>query len=621
MSELIGGYRLGELSGSGATASVFAAEDAQTGERVALKVLHPHLSEREVDRERFLAGAQHRVAHPNVIGIRGAGEQISGTTTVCWIALDWAEGEPLARRLRRGALAPAEVRELADGLLRALAAVHDSGLVHRDVSTSNVLVPARALVRAADVRLIDVDRLAWTGEASLGDDALGPDPSADGALRVVANPDFAAPEQRAGLPLDRRGDLFSAAAVIYAAATGHPPYRAGRRDALLSGGVVTPPIASVDGADVPVEVDRALAAALSPVPLRRPRDAEELRRRIVEALAGAGAVADDAVDAEAAGAAGAGGGTGGIAAAQPDAVTRVLGATGAGISGPRASASPSDHTARDAVTAVIPPRAARASGARAAAPAPVGPAVRPAADPAAAPDDDARDRPLRGRGGLIALVAVVLALAGIATLPALAGTEAEPQERTTATASPSAAPSTSATPTVPSRPSTAAPPADTALPELVGLGLGEATSRLAAIGVEVGIVSEVDSASPASTVVRAPTSVPAGSRVDLVVASGRNVVPDVAGLTIADGRARLSAAGFGVAGASDDDEAGTAPGASATASRITGTSPIAGTSLPIGTVVELRATRIPASPSPSASPSATSTPRPSASPSAARGPS
>ncbi|TPW77147.1 protein kinase domain-containing protein [Schumannella soli] len=671
-SDLIGGYRLGELSGSGATASVFAATHVATGERAALKVLHPHLSVRAVDRERFLAGAQHRVVHPNVIAIRGAGEQRSGDTVVCWIALDWADGEPLARRLRRGPLAPIEVRELAEGLLSALAAVHGSGLVHRDVSASNVLVPASGAVRAADVRLIDVDRLAWSGEASLGDDVLGLDPTArreagaggaevaDGgaesgspgsasaaalAPRIVANPDYAAPEQLAGLPLDRRGDLFSAAAVLFAAATGHPPYRGARRDALLSGGVVTPPIASVEGADVPIEVDRALAEALAASPLRRPRDAEELRRRMVDALAGLGPIAaasgvgarpsgdtaDDGVRS------GAGASVVGGVGSAVDAPTRVLAAGGAtaaistaAISGSASGSTPAPAPAsasRDARTEVVTRRARSAAGSPAQSSTPRGSAdarsasARSSHSVAAAGSGATGDRVAepaaessRGRGGLIAAVAILLGVAGIATLPALAdagGTGEAVHDRGTVSAAPSSTPTPSAPANRGPRPTAStAPQPELALPDLAGMGLGEATSRLAQLGLEVGVVSESDSPEPQSTVLSAPASAPAGSRVDLVVASGRNRVPEVGGLTLAAARDALTAAGFGVTVTDGSGSTGD-PGAAFLAS---GTNPIAGTSVAIGTVIELRVT----SSTPSASPSPG---RPSPSPSAVRGPS
>ncbi|GAB3396737.1 hypothetical protein GCM10027515_00150 [Schumannella luteola] len=661
--DLIGGYRLGELSGSGATASVFAATHVATGERAALKVLHPHLSVRAIDRERFLAGAQHRVAHPNVIAIRGAGEQRSGETVVCWIALDWADGEPLARRLRRAALAPIEVRELADGLLSALSAVHASGLVHRDVSTSNVLVPASGPVRAADVQLIDVDRLAWSGEASLGDDVLGLDPTAepDGdvdrgagsepesrtAPRVVANPDFAAPEQLAGLPLDRRGDLFSAAAVLFAAATGLPPYRGARRDALLAGGVLTPPIASVDGADVPIEVDRVLAEALSASPLRRPRDAEELRRRMVDALASLGPIAD--ASAGPAGATDTSGRTAGPLgrtatgigpATGADAPTRVLDAGGAPVaSGASAGAAATGAAAsRDARTEIVQRRTRPIATAGSTSAACLGAGAERAASTAAPSGTDPTSSgaahpvgsPARGRGGLIAAVAILLGVAGIATLPALAdagGGRDSVREHGTISASPTASASASARPTRAAQQPTAPTAAlDVVLPDLAGMGLGEATSRLAELGLAVGVVSESDSPQAQSTVLSAPATAVAGSRVDLVVASGRNRVPEVSGLTVAAAQDALTAAGFGsnVTGAAAGSGSGSGSGSggstgagtgdSGTALVATGTSPIAGTSVAIGTVIELRVT----SRAPSASPSPA---RPSPSPSAARGPS
>ncbi len=87
-SRLISGrYRLGELLGTGGSASVFAAVDEHNGAPVALKILHPHLSDRPTARDAFLAEARRAepLRHPNIVGVLGVGVDESGEAPLAWI--------------------------------------------------------------------------------------------------------------------------------------------------------------------------------------------------------------------------------------------------------------------------------------------------------------------------------------------------------------------------------------------------------------------------------------------------------------------------------------------------------------------------------------------------------
>src|SRR4051812_18435984 len=104
-------FRLGELLGTGGSASVFAAVDVITGHPVALKVLHPHYSENEALRESFFREARRiqAVVHPNVVGVLGVGVHDSGARDasgrdphpIAWIALERQAGANLAEHVSR----------------------------------------------------------------------------------------------------------------------------------------------------------------------------------------------------------------------------------------------------------------------------------------------------------------------------------------------------------------------------------------------------------------------------------------------------------------------------------------------------------------------------------------
>ncbi|MEZ6184676.1 MAG: serine/threonine-protein kinase [Planctomycetota bacterium] len=209
----IPGYKLLEVRGVGAMATVYVALQTRLERRVALKVLHEHTA-RDLDyRERFLreAKAAARLNHQNVVRAYEAG--------VCdgryWFAMELVEGEDLSDRLNReGSLSEDEALHIAGEIARALEAAEEHGMVHRDVKPENVLLGDDGAVKLADLGLAKVE-----GDASL---------TADGySLGTVA---FFSPEQcRGARDLDVRSDLFALGGTLYTMLTGSFPF--GRGDA------------------------------------------------------------------------------------------------------------------------------------------------------------------------------------------------------------------------------------------------------------------------------------------------------------------------------------------------------------------------------------------------------
>ncbi|WP_157416762.1 serine/threonine-protein kinase, partial [Agromyces allii] len=364
-----GRYRLGELLGSGGSASAFAAVDVETGERVALKVLHPHLSEAPAARDAFLAEARRMqsLRHPNIAGVLDVGVHDGSGDPIAWIALELAGGMSLSEHVERhGPLPVAEALSVADGVLRALEAAHADGLIHRDVSPANVMVAVDAHGRlgADGVRLLDFGLADAAGRAAVGDDILRsetahddarePGPADGGPAGVIGNVAYMSPEQLRGEPVDERGDLYQVGGLLHFALTGRAPFPRTTPGATMRAHLGSPPpVPSVLDSRIPRDVDRIVVRAMLKDPADRFADAAAMRSAVEAAIPGA---------VGAAGAAGAAGlGTMPDAppftAASPDAVrTRMLGSTRLPTS---ASASGSADT-----TAVIA-RAGRPAGAAA----------------------------------------------------------------------------------------------------------------------------------------------------------------------------------------------------------------------------------------------------------------
>jgi serine/threonine protein kinase len=127
-------YRVEGVIGEGGMATVYAAQNVETGERVAVKVLDPRTKDGFL-RELLLAA---RVKHPNVVRVHDYGLMNDPETP--YLVMDLLEGKTLLRECRRRPLGRHAAVELFDGILAALEVAHDKGVVHRDIKPSNLFL-------------------------------------------------------------------------------------------------------------------------------------------------------------------------------------------------------------------------------------------------------------------------------------------------------------------------------------------------------------------------------------------------------------------------------------------------------------------------------------------------
>jgi hypothetical protein len=183
--------------------SVYRARDLETGQIVALKVLH---LERPFDLIRFGREATllAKVHHPNVVDYVAHGE-FEG---VHYLVQEWVEGVTLAEKLEAVGITAPEAVEVAIGLAGALAATHAHGIIHRDIKPANIILAGD---RFDGVKLVDF------GIARLTSDA--------GVLtrtgRLVGTPSYMAPEQARGLVnIEAAADIWALGCVLYEALSG-----------------------------------------------------------------------------------------------------------------------------------------------------------------------------------------------------------------------------------------------------------------------------------------------------------------------------------------------------------------------------------------------------------------
>lgn len=212
-------YRLVKKIGEGASGEVFEAEHIELGRKYAVKVLsaaHAAASD-SVERFRREARAIASLSHPNLVRLHDFGKSLDGRVFLVMELLDGKTLDVHAERSgdteeRRGGLPWREATRLAIQVAHALEAAHLAGLVHRDLKPQNLF-----LTSDGELKLLDF------GVAMALADTADSEKRQKG-FAVFGTPEYMAPEQVAGEPVDARCDLYALGCVLYELVTGSRPF-------------------------------------------------------------------------------------------------------------------------------------------------------------------------------------------------------------------------------------------------------------------------------------------------------------------------------------------------------------------------------------------------------------
>lgn len=217
---LAGRYRILESLGSGGMGEVYAAEDQDIGEQIAIKVIRPQtpFGPGLLDRLRREVQLARRVTHPNVCRVFDLGHHKHNNQDFLFLTMELIRGETLSSRLKREDKIPSsEALLIATQLCQALDAAHRAGILHRDFKTSNVmLIGSGGGVRAV-ITDFGIARLIRPQDESHGlTTAHG---------MVLGTPAYMSPEQLLGEDLTVASDIYSLGLVLYEMVTGSRPFR------------------------------------------------------------------------------------------------------------------------------------------------------------------------------------------------------------------------------------------------------------------------------------------------------------------------------------------------------------------------------------------------------------
>jgi serine/threonine-protein kinase len=288
---LNGEFRILQRIGTGGMGSVYKAEQPEMNRMVAIKILHPKLTNRPDLASRFRreARAMAQLTHPNTVKVFNYGELDDGSL---YIVMEFLEGRNLNRVVKRdGPLSVERAVPILIQVCGALQEAHSGGIIHRDLKPENIFL-------SKQMGLEEYPKVLDFGLAKVTEQQMRP-----GSVNltqegmVFGTPEFMSPEQAQGQPLEATSDIYSLAVILYEALTGKLPFDARSPMEYIQKHVVEPPIPVSDrvpGLKFPKGLDEVIAQALAKSPRDRYQSAIEFAAAL-RPFAGAGAALVDGI--------------------------------------------------------------------------------------------------------------------------------------------------------------------------------------------------------------------------------------------------------------------------------------------------------------------------------------
>lgn len=263
MGALFPGYEVLALLGQAGVAAIYKARQTALDRFVAIKLLSLDAARDRQFEGRFKREAQTLAGlnHPNLVSLYNFGQTTAGHL---YMVLEYVEGASLHDLVQHRSLTPARVVRIIGQVCEGLAAAHRAGFVHRDLRPANILVDVNGIAKVADFGL----------SRSIRQDA-GSALTLQGV--AVGTLDYMATEQRRGLAVDHRADIYTLGVVLYESLTGKVPRAAGMKPAS-------------ELAHLPPQIDGVIARAMHDDPAQRYQSAGEFKLALEAAPLHAAAV-------------------------------------------------------------------------------------------------------------------------------------------------------------------------------------------------------------------------------------------------------------------------------------------------------------------------------------------
>nr|WP_315268972.1 Stk1 family PASTA domain-containing Ser/Thr kinase [Microbacterium lemovicicum] len=271
---LSGRYRVDEVIGRGGMATVYRGYDLTLGRQVAIKILKHDLANDNSFRTRFRLEAQaaSRMAHPTIVRVYDAGEDSEVgpdgiARPIPYIVMELVRGRLLKDIISAGPVPVDDTVRYVDGILEALEYSHRAGVVHRDIKPGNVMVTDAGQVKVMD---FGIARAVSDSSSTVAE-----------TTAIIGTAAYFSPEQAKGEPVDARADLYSTGVVLYELLAGRPPFRGESPVAVAYQHVSEAPVSPSElVSTVSRGLDAVALRALAKDPFQRYQDAATFREAL-----------------------------------------------------------------------------------------------------------------------------------------------------------------------------------------------------------------------------------------------------------------------------------------------------------------------------------------------------
>jgi eukaryotic-like serine/threonine-protein kinase len=278
----LGRYKVTRQLDEGGMSRIYLACQTATNHEVVVKVLKPEFLAQSKPREHFRREIHimSRFQHPNAVEyLDSAPHDPAGPVLV----MEYLRGVDLSILMhRQGRFSPERAGRLIGQLCDVLQAVHDAGIIHRDIKPGNLMIVNPGTPEES-LKLMDFGLAKMTSTLYIAPDELQnyPEPSASGT------PEYICPEEVRGTGVDTRSDLYSVGVVLYELLAGRRPFQGADVQRLMRCHEDrTPPTFAEIGLrnEIPSAIEDVIRCCLNKQPDLRPRNATELALRYEQAL-------------------------------------------------------------------------------------------------------------------------------------------------------------------------------------------------------------------------------------------------------------------------------------------------------------------------------------------------
>lgn len=274
---VLGTCKLQKLIGQGGMGAVFLAQQSRPSKQVAVKVLLPVVPLAPHQQAAFLESFRRETVvtaaliHPNIIPVYEYGEQ----NGLPYLVMPYLDGGTLRDELERsGPLPLPQTADYLEQMAAALGVAHGRGIIHRDIKPANMMKTSEGHLVLTDFGLVKIIAEGQSTQSHITN--LG---------GLVGTPDYIAPEQVLGAPMDARADLYSLGVILYQMVTGTVPFKADMAMQVAMQHVhAAPPSPRSSRPDLPMAAEQVILRALAKNPYDRYTHVQELAQAFRQAL-------------------------------------------------------------------------------------------------------------------------------------------------------------------------------------------------------------------------------------------------------------------------------------------------------------------------------------------------